>query len=203
MLLFPSPSRSPPPPTPLPFCVNPPESGAATRLAPPLPLTPRELTGDVIRDPRWERKRQTPRGRQRRFLSFVKTRDLISPSKGESQSSPNHLHFALLLAKPRRPCSVLLRVGAGRWHFSPFNHLEENLGAEKYVFLPWNTASWRRREDTDLLISWGWPLGMRRYLVALHAFTDQSGEMLLAQRFTEFQGPAYIHPWHHSPPWST
>ena len=123
-------------PTPLPFCVNPPESGAATRLAPPLPLTPRELTGDVIRDPRWERKRQTPRGRQRRFLSFVKTRDLISPSKGESQSSPNHLHFALLLAKPRRPCSVLLRVGARRWHFSPFNHLEENLGAEKYVFLP-------------------------------------------------------------------
>lgn len=73
VLLFLSPSRSPPPPTPLPFCVSPLESGAATRVEPPLPLTPQELTGDVIRDPRWERKRQTPRWRQRRFLSFVKT----------------------------------------------------------------------------------------------------------------------------------
>ena len=34
---------------------------------------PPELTGDVIRDPLWERKRQTPRWRQLRFLSFVKT----------------------------------------------------------------------------------------------------------------------------------
>lgn len=37
------------------------------------PPTPQELTGDVIRDPRWERKRQTPRWPQLRFFSFVKT----------------------------------------------------------------------------------------------------------------------------------
>lgn len=53
------------------LCVYPPELGA-TILVEPAPSPLQELTGDVIRDPRWE-EGQTPRWRQLRFLSFMKT----------------------------------------------------------------------------------------------------------------------------------
>lgn len=98
VLLFPSPSPSSLPPISLLFCVYSSWSGAASLAKPPLPQ-PQELTGDVMR---------TRTGRGSSSLSsggsggssLRENRDLISLSKGEGRSSPRHLHFPLLLAKP-------------------------------------------------------------------------------------------------------